>query len=82
MLPDTKIILQFCEVLRTREEHETHCVELDEESSVKYDINWRSILIYLKHFDNCNGGLLPDVMHNVLEGLLQYETKLYPEALH
>ena len=24
----------------------------------------------------CNGGLLPDIMHDLLEGVLQYEVKL------
>ena len=27
-------------------------------------------------FDPCCGSLIPDVMHDVLEGVLQYETKL------
>lgn len=30
----------------------------------------------LKYFDICNGGLLPDIMHDVLEGALVYEAKL------
>ena len=30
----------------------------------------------LKYFDPCSGGLVPDVMHDVLEGVLQREVKL------
>ena len=30
----------------------------------------------LQHFDICSGGLLPDVMHDILEGALPYEAKL------
>ena len=37
-------------------------------------MNHRSILLDLLHM--CSGALLPDVMHDILEGALQYETKL------
>ncbi len=30
----------------------------------------------LKFFDVCSGALIPDVMHDVLEGVLQLELKL------
>lgn len=30
----------------------------------------------LKHFHVCDGSLLPDITHDVLEGVLQYEVKL------
>ena len=30
----------------------------------------------LSHFDMCKGELAPDVMHDLLEGVLQYEVKL------
>ena len=30
----------------------------------------------LQYFNICSGALIPDVMHDVLEGVLQYETKL------
>ena len=46
------------------------------EQSKEYGINRKSILNDLKYFDMCNGSLIPDVMHNVLEGTLQYEAKL------
>ena len=32
-------------------------------------MNFRSELLRLEHFDICNGTLIPDVMHDVLEGL-------------
>ena len=39
-------------------------------------INRNSVLNELQYFHVCNGGLLPDIMHDVLEGALQYEVKL------
>lgn len=36
----------------------------------------RSLLSELKYFDVVGGSLIPDIMHDVLEGLLQYEAKL------
>lgn len=44
--------------------------------SKEYGINRRSALNDLKYFHVCNGALIPDIMHNVLEGVLQYEVKL------
>ena len=43
---------------------------------VEFGINCKSILTTLHYFDICSGVLVPDVMHDVLEGVLQYETKL------
>ena len=36
----------------------------------------RSVLSELKYFDVTSGSLMPDVMHDVLEGVLQFEAKL------
>ena len=36
----------------------------------------RSVLSELKYFDVVAGSMVPDVMHDVLEGVLQYEAKL------
>ena len=44
--------------------------------SKEYGINRRSALNDLKYFHVCNGALIPDIMHDVLEGILQYEAKL------
>ena len=30
----------------------------------------------MEYFHVCNGSLIPDIMHDVLEGALQYEVKL------
>lgn len=61
-----------------------HCSELetDEEASVEYGVNRKSILTKLKYLDICNGALIPDVMHDVLEGVLQYEAKLVLKHIH
>ena len=39
-------------------------------------MNCDSILNELRYFHVCDGSLLPDVMHDLLEGALQYEVKL------
>ena len=53
-------------------------IESDETgaTSKEYGINRNSILNDLKYFHVCNGSLIPDIMHDVLEGALQYEVKL------
>ncbi len=64
-------------ILRTRDEHEAQCAHVeDPDASTEYGINRRSILLDLKYLDICSGSLLPDVMHDILEGALQYELKL------
>ena len=78
-------ILQFCEDafdLRSLESYHEHeqCEELDtgpyDQYSKEYGLNIRSAFTQLKYFDLCNGSLLTDIMHDVLEGVLQYEVKL------
>ena len=44
--------------------------------STEYGINRNSILNQLAYYHVCNGSLIPDVMHDLLEGVLQYEVKL------
>ena len=44
--------------------------------SVEFGVNRNSILNSLTYFNVCDGSLLPDVMHDLLEGALQYEVKL------
>jgi len=46
------------------------------EKSKELGINRDSVLNELNYFHVCDGSLLPDVMHDILEGALQYETKL------
>ena len=44
--------------------------------SKEFRINRDSVLSKLNYFHVCDGSLLPDVMHDILQGALQYETKL------
>jgi len=46
------------------------------EVSKEFGINCNSILNELHYFHVCDGSLHPDIMHDVLEGVLQYEVKL------
>ena len=39
-------------------------------------INFNSILNSLQYFHVCSGGLLPDIFHDMLEGVLPFELKL------
>ena len=50
--------------------------DLTNSKSKEHGINRRSILNDLTYFHTCSGALLPDIMHDVLEGGLQYEAKL------
>lgn len=63
--------------MRNQEEHEQYCSDIltNAELSKEYGVNRRSILLDLQYFDVCDR-LLPDVMHDLLEGGLQYEAKL------
>ena len=68
-------------VLRTPTSHNDHLKLLEESDnpdqvSRDYGINYRPVLNELKYFDVTSGTLIPDVMHDVLEGALQYEAKL------
>ena len=69
--------------LRTPVTHQQQCITLDGKSgpsraafSKDTGINHTSILDELQYFSVASGALLPDVMHDVLEGVLQYEAKL------
>jgi len=66
--------------LRNKADHKTQCEEIKNdpthEKSKEYGINRDSILNELKYFHVCDGSLIPDIMHDVLEGVLQYEVKL------
>ena len=74
---------QFLEnqfTLRDKTSHQYHCTLLEGDSGCKfsklYGINRDSVLNELSYFNVCEGGLLPDIMHDILEGALQYEMKL------
>ena len=66
-------------------DHDNHCdlIENDPSGNMskEYGINCRSALNGLKYFHVCNGVLIPDVMHDVLEGVLQYEAKLMLQCM-
>lgn len=75
--------MQFLESnfeLRNKASHKKQCAELQGDSgqaaSKLYGINRNSVLNELTYFHVCSGALLPDVMHDILEGALQYEIKL------
>ena len=44
--------------------------------SKMYGVNHRAVLDRLQYFDVASGALVPDIMHNILEGALPYELKL------
>ena len=68
-------------MLRNRDSHMNHCTLVEEDesgaASKMYGINRNSILNQLKNFHECNGA---DIMHDILEGSLQYEVKLLLHA--
>jgi len=75
--------LQFLEShfqLRNKEDHKEQCELVGKDNTGKHSkefgINRNSLLNELKYFHVCYSSLIPDVMHDVLEGLLQYEVKL------
>lgn len=83
-----KIVLQFVEAqfsLRSPEEHSRHCNILEMEDlnetdrqhfSLVFGVNRRSLLCTSCYFDVTSGALLPDVMHDFLEGVVPLELKL------
>ena len=66
--------------LRSLETHLQHCALIEDDTtgelSKEYGVNCRSTLLDLENFDMCSGTLLPDVMHDLLEGVLQHVIKL------
>lgn len=77
------VSIQFEEhtfALRTKATHLQQCQALEDaddpdEISKEFGINRRSNLLDLCHFDMCSGSLIPDVMHDLLEGVLQHILK-------
>ena len=67
-------------LLRDKATHEQYCKAVEEDlsgsASKEHGINRNSILNQLTYFHVCDGSLLPDIMHDLLEGVLQYEAKL------
>ena len=44
--------------------------------SLIYGVNRRALLDSLHYFSVASGALIPDIMHDILEGALPYEIKL------
>ena len=78
------LFIQFLEhqfILCDKDMHFEHLAKIDSceggrAASTLNGINHNSILNELAYFHVCSGALLPDVMHDILEGALQYEMKL------
>lgn len=71
--------------LRNKYTHQEHCRGIQDDTtgalSKEYGVNRDSILNQLTFFHVCDGSLLPDIMHDVLEGVLQYEAKLMLQVM-
>ena len=65
---------------RSTATHIQHCDSLQgvlkEHNSKVYGVNTRSILLDVKLFSMCNLGMPHDIMHDLFEGVVQYELKL------
>lgn len=80
--------MQFIESqfrLRSSAEHSFHSGLLEREDlhpsdrqhySTTFGVNRRALLDSLQFFDVTSGALIPDIMHDVLEGVLPLELKL------
>lgn len=80
MIFDDISFLQFREaefVLRTKAGHSNQCdqVERVPDNGTIYGINRRSDLCHRSRYYHVIGGLPGDAMHDILEGVLQYECK-------
>lgn len=62
--------------MRTRAGHDNHCmhIEQNQDMSKIYGVNRKSILCNSRYYHVADG-LPGDAMHDILEGLLQYEAK-------
>ena len=74
-------LLQFCEsdlVLRSRDTHTSHCAHLEgplhDHFATTYGVSCKSVLNESRFFHVVDG-LIPDIMHDVLEGSLQLHIK-------
>ena len=72
---------QFCEsdlVLRSRDTHTSHCAHLEgplhDHFATTYGISCKSILNESRFFHVVDG-MIPDIMHDILEGSLQLHIK-------
>ena len=72
--------------LRSDTQHSNYCDLLEQEDlppsdiqhySIVYGVNRRALLNTLEFYNVASGSLIPHIMHNVLEGALPMEVKLY-----
>lgn len=42
---------------------------------------WNLHIFLCRYFHVCDGSLIPDIMHDILEGALQYEVKVMLQAM-
>ena len=49
-----------------------------ERLSTEFGINHRSVLNSLQYFNVCDGGMIQDLMHDMLEGMTTYVFKIEP----
>lgn len=74
----TKQFVEDSFELRSITTHMEHleAIEDDPSQSREFGVNHESLLTEIEYFDICSGVLISDVMHDLFEGVLQYETKL------
>ena len=61
--------------ITTHMEH-LEAIEDNPSQSHEFGVNHESLLMEIEYFDICSGVLISNVMHDLFEGVLQYETKL------
>lgn len=71
--------------MRSAAEYSRHCSLLEQDDlssadrqhySTTFGVNQRASLHTLRYFDVTSGALIPDIMHDILEGALPLEVKL------
>ena len=71
--------------LRSDSEHYKHCDLIEatdlpaadrQHYSLVYGVNRRALLDKLSYFSVTSGALVPDIMHDILEGVLPLQVKL------
>jgi hypothetical protein len=81
---DSNYFSQFLEShfeLRCKSKHLDHCNLLEtytedrQHYSLVYGVNRRALLSSLRFFDVASGALIPDIMHDILEGALPLVVK-------
>ena len=72
-------------MIRDKESHKAQCALVEKDTtgtkSKEFGINHNSALNELAYFHVCSGALIPDIMHDILEGALQYEVKLMLQVM-